>query len=228
MVPLQPQTNPVGSSSTDVSLGNTIPAFTAKDIFVTRKHNRILNVVNSLLRLRLQRGPSDDIFLSKGGLTIQIASTGQDSNPSPPFQASRFILVSCPSVIDGNQHIPNGDYIVCRPVGGADDGSQDVTIAKAYKMRPSLTGVVEMGITYTFTYQATSDSNNPQRTKTSGSLSEIEMIIPVWTPMTGIDQTTGDQILAIPADTGVVDFRGNPVVWEMVHSRPWAKIGTGS
>lgn len=75
MTPLQPRTNPVGSLSTDVSLGNPIPPFTSKDIFVTKKHNRLLDVINSILKLRLQRGPSDGIFLSKGGLTIQIAAS---------------------------------------------------------------------------------------------------------------------------------------------------------
>lgn len=233
MNPLQPVISATQQIGRRIRQGVPIPWFTGKTLFSKSKHNEVLAAVNALINPKLNPPTAGKITISDVDIMFDLSGlTG--ATPTPPSSGltiTRYALVSCPGTIDGAGHVTNGDYIVCRPLGGLGDGSQDVTVAKPYKWRLSLTGVTEMGITYAFTYQTTTDGNNPQRTKTAGPTSEIEMLIPVWTPMQGTDTATGDEILAIgDFDTGVNDSNGVRIQKEYLCGSPrqWAKVGTGS
>lgn len=143
------------------------------------------------------------------------------------------------------------DYLVCREWDGTTLGTEDVYIAKPYKLRCSLASEEVYGLTHAYTYEpdpeepyiafedggewdgeveADFDSGgvmfelrmNQVRTVDDGTDSETQRVVPPW--------LRGDVIYAIEFDggdtaVGFVTDAGQPIEYIMIsESRIWARV----
>jgi hypothetical protein len=108
-----------------------------------------------------------------------------------------------------------GDYIVCRTFDNNSEGTTDVLIAKPFKLRFSITGVVIDGSNISYTNYSNA---NQTRTATTVAGSEIQVIVPRY--------VVNDLIYGITVDhTGVVVGQvGELKVLDLnADGRAWAK-----
>jgi len=110
-----------------------------------------------------------------------------------------------------------GDYLVVRPPGGLTDGSQDIKVAKPYKLRWSVTGATIDGVSLTY---GSWDITTQRRTATApGPVTERQVITPRY--------LGGDPIHYVRTTTGVTDAAGDLMRLDLnVDARAWAKVST--
>lgn len=107
-----------------------------------------------------------------------------------------------------------GDYLTCRSWDGTNEGSTDIYIAKAYRLREALTS--EGG--YTYTYEAGFDSLNRKRKKyPTGTPDdyEYEVVIPRW---------IADEVINCVYSSTSVEVSGAKLNLILVDNRAWAAI----
>lgn len=109
------------------------------------------------------------------------------------------------------------DYLACHSWDGTTEGSDEFKVALPWDLRRTpFHGLTVNAITYTYT-------SNIQRTATSGSITETQVITPPY--------FAGAEIYAFRAGTGGtgVDASGDKLIWQDVNvaGRAWAvKYGT--
>lgn len=186
-----------------------LPYFTrGKDgpqILNSEDMNRIVRRVNALSLLKVRLGSSNAFFVGENEVVLQLKRSGSAGDSSSGTE--RFRLKSV-----------QANYLTCRPWDGATELAIDVLIAKPYMLRESLPSPrTEGGTAYTLTYTAGIDSNNRKRLKTTGGITETQLVAPVW--------VVNDEIYSIEADTGVVDGSGKPITRLMgFEARQWTTI----
>ncbi len=111
----------------------------------------------------------------------------------------------------------HADYLVCRTWDGLTAGDVDIYVAKPAGLRTDWNGQTRAGITYS---DYTADGQT--RTATDGATMERQHITPIYAPPA--DGWPGDEIIAIPAHTGLSDPDGHPIalVDANVDGRQWA------
>jgi len=119
----------------------------------------------------------------------------------------RFMLV-----VSYNQDAANGDYLVCRPAGAAEDGSGDVNVAVEPHLQSGIVSqIMPNGDEWFFTdYTDDIDTDPQQRTSTKGTTVLTEYIsppfldtdiVPVW-PCSNTGVKVDDVSLTLIALTG--------------------------
>lgn len=110
-----------------------------------------------------------------------------------------------------------GDYLVVRPPGGASDGSQDIKVAKPYKLRWAVTGATIDSVAITY---GSWDLTTQRRTATApGPVTERQVITPRY--------LGGDPIHYVRTTTGVTDAGVDLMRLDLnVDARAWAKVAT--
>lgn len=97
------------------------------------------------------------------------------------------------------------DYLVCRTLDGQTEGPTDIYVAKPFTLRVTgWEGTTRQGITYS-NYTA----DGQQRYATDGQDTETQLLTPPYVPASG--SWPGDEITAIPAQTGLTDPSGQPI-----------------
>lgn len=160
-------------------------------------------VWDTLLALRPTRTPGAITSQTTRGIcSIPTAKPGPRATPGVTVKQYRFRSMQ-------------GDYIVCRTFDNNAEGTTDVLIAKPFKLRFSITGVVIDGSNISYASYSTA---NQIRTATSVAGSEIQVIVPRY--------VVSDLIYGITVDhTGVVVGQvGELKVMDLnADGRAWAK-----
>lgn len=111
-----------------------------------------------------------------------------------------------------------GDYLTCRTWDGTTEGSDDVYIAKPFKLRHSITSAVLDGATVNYTYASLANNLDGTRTATptSGS-AETELVVPRW--------LANDLIYAVQSNATGVSVGGNALTMVDINAdgRAWVK-----
>src|ERR1019366_6542680 len=85
-------------------------------IFSATDMNRLVKAVNALLKLTVARGASDKFTVSDSNSVLQIQEDAANAGGVGPG-------VTLMKLQSYNQSAMHGDYLICRPDGGASDGS---------------------------------------------------------------------------------------------------------
>lgn len=97
------------------------------------------------------------------------------------------------------------DYLKCRTWDGTTEGPVDLYVAKPFTLRVTgWEGKTRDGISYS-NYTA----DGQQRYATDGQDTETQLLTPPYVPASG--SWPGDEITAIPAQTGLTDPSGQPI-----------------
>lgn len=108
------------------------------------------------------------------------------------------------------------DYLICRTWDGDEEGTEDIFVAKNYKLRNSIEEETIDSVTYNYTYTSVVHRVS---TPEGGGASEQQYVVPRW--------LVNDLIWAIPAHTLVeagAEGQEQPVVWLDLNldGRAWA------
>lgn len=192
--------------------------------------------VGSSAKLNLDRRNHDAIYHRGRGIQSTSSRIQQNARgfrvtvlPRPRHSAGLVQLFQLMSV--------EADYLVCRDLSIAEDGSRttgdiDIFIAKDPKLRNSVTSEWIDGVEYTYAYEA----NFTERTSsTTGEDDEIQVVVPYYIPYDDTDEENiidGDLIFAVET-TGTGVWRtvnsGDPDEYKEeitlleLSSRAWAK-----
>jgi hypothetical protein len=169
--------------------------------------NVLVNRINAFLLMQIREGSSNALFVGDNEVVLQIKRAGSSDAGTEAGGPERFRLKSV-----------QANYLTCHTWDGAVEGATDIYVAKPYMLRESLPSPrTEAGTAYTLTYTTGIDSLNKYRLKTTGGVTETQLVSPVW--------VLNDEIYAVQADTGVLDLSGNPITRIMdLESRQWATI----
>jgi hypothetical protein len=219
--------------------GLRLEQFTGQGLFSRNKHNQTIACLNALLDFRIK------VLTGNAALDARVDYT--DANVQATIDLSQLGGLTAGIAPYALKSVQD-DYLTCRVLNDdTSEGDTDIYIAKPYKLRQSLTGVVEFGVTYKFFYAAPGGNllglddggTNVMRIKTSDpaqttfpadvnsydkDLGELQLVIPAWTPDVGA--VTGDIIFgANVPNTFVVGPDSNPItILSVGDSRQWAKV----
>src|SRR5438552_15923557 len=165
----------------------------------------VMNVLSRTLRAltnpQIVRGEKDEAVLTDSNFVLTLARSADGSGSGSVARMYRLKSVQ-------------DDYVTVRSWNGADEGSQDIQLAKEYKLRCSLTGETIFGITHTYSYATGPDSLNKQRTNNDGTNTETEIIVPPW--------TLNEIVFALPVRTDVL-LSGSNLPLLILRNAQWAK-----
>jgi len=134
----------------------------------------LVSWLNKLLRfaqsLRIKSGVGYKVDYSTDGIVLRIDGGGGGGGG----MTQRFRVKSC-----------GDDHLVCRTWDGTTEGGTDVKVAKAYKLRHSITSATvetDAGSTTTINYTYASRTNNldGKRYADYGGGSVTEIVVPRW------------------------------------------------
>ena len=179
--------------------------FTRRNVFSRSKHNDIIYALNSLLRMDIKRGQSDEVFYSGSNVILQLKDSS--ASDSSPLSSALYKEVSV-----------QGDYITCHTWDGTIEGSDPIYIAKPVRLRNSLTTETVLSVSHSYTYATGPDSNNKYRFNSSAENIDLELVTPAW--------IVGEIISAVSVPTGVVDGSSNPINLLMLDSPKWESAPT--